>query len=460
MPIHPLSLRRRVLPLFAAALTSASLAGHCLGQLIYSEILNNGSMRVMQRQANGQVTPINTGFGTTNFAGLSRDGRFLTFSVPDPQDPSGPVASSDLYLFDRGTNTPRRLLNQETDEVAPIQSVRQFGTYVPVASQLSPDGQNVVFTNQLTLRNIDRSNPRSSRNLNIQPTDGRLGATIEAGSGDRFDLLRSEFVGISFAPDGSFATSAYITVPSPIGLRPAAAIVRYAPTGPGGSFQRVAALSTPTLSSPGAGLSASIQAFPAFSPSGNGLAYFDLFYPDASLLSRPATARLIVANADGSGARVVTQFSAGLFPVGLGWSPDGNSLVFSIGNQGFSGGSFGPFAVPETAVLRSVAIGGGTPTQIPGVNNGFLPAFPLTGGGGTGSVDLSQAKLSLTRGSDGRLLLRALSGLDPDAEYVLESSSGLSGFGSPFTTTGQQLMGGGISIPIHTTRQFFRIREP
>jgi hypothetical protein len=215
--------------------------------------------------------------------------------------------------------------------------------------------------------------------------------------------------------------------------------------------------------SPGVGLSAIIQAFPAFSPSGAGLAYFELFYPDASVLSQPVTARIMVANSDGSGARVVTQFNPGFFPAGLGWAPDGNSLVFSIGQQGFSGGTYGAFAVPETAVVRSVATNGnGTPTQIPGVGNGFLPSFPLTGGGGgdPSSIDLSRVPLSLTRAAGGGLLLRAGSGLDPEANYVVESSSNLSGFGQPFTTSGQQLMGGGISIPRNATRQFFRVREP
>ena len=236
-------------------------------------------------------------------------------------------------------------------------------------------------------------------------------------------------------------------------------IVRFS-NSPSG-FVRSANLSLPRFNNFGSSLGSGIQIFPAVSPTGGALAYFDISFPDSTFFTQPATARLIVANGDGSGAIERAVFAPGFFPLGLTWSADGTQLVFSIAPQQVQSGASQFFAAlgnPDQAVVRvTPSFGADTSiTSLPGINGGFLPNLPFTTFT-TPAVDLSSIPLSLNSSAGGGLTLQA-SGLDATANYILESSSTAQGFGNPQTFSGQSLMNG-VSIT-NQGRQFFRIRNP
>ena len=139
-----------------------------------------------------------------------------------------------------------------------------------------------------------------------------------------------------------------------------------------GGFEFSAQLSTPTYNSfSGAGTT---QIYPAISPSGASLAYFDIFFPDLLFSFRPATARLIVASANGSNARIVHTFDSGFYPAGLAWSRDGTQLVFSVARQIQLSGGYTTLVDPSTAVISQIPAAGGTPTAVPGISNGLFPS--------------------------------------------------------------------------------------
>lgn len=440
------------------ALTILGLAAAAPAQLIFSTGQNGADSTIFQQLApGGPVTQVNTGFAHSNFASLSRNGRFITFSSPDPTGPVNQLLpSSDIYRFDRSTGQTSKLFNYTTvvEDIPGNPNVR-VGTFLPEFNALSPDGLYLVASVRLTTR-LGNAEPQRVNNLSIVVTTGGDGI-VEQGRGRLHDFLFSEFVGISWAPDSrSFVTPAYITIaPGNNAIPPVVGIVRYSLNNQG-IFARSQQLSQPTLGGDGSG---TIQIFPAISPSGAGLAYWDLFFPDSALLSQPATARLIVANSDGSNASIRATFATGLYPMGLTWSADGRQLIFSIANQFQQGGGFPPAAAPGSAVVRSVASSGPTTiSQLPGISGGYLPGFPVTGGGGgTGTIDLTKVPLSFTP-SGNNFILRA-SGLNPAANYILESGNSTANFTNPVTFTGSQIMGG-IAITKNSRRAFFRLRTP
>lgn len=437
-----------------ALIASAGLSA----QVVFSSLLQDGSTAVFQQaQPGGAVTRVATGFAEMNYSSLSRNGRFVTFSSPDPTGSVNQfLPSSDIYIHDRLTGVTNRILDQQTD-VLPGQAGPETFTLLPESNALSPDGSLVVFSNRVT-RRTGTADPQRSNNLILVPTNGSgASVLVEQGNGESFDFLHSEFVGMSWTPDGnSFATSAYITVfPGDPTAPPAQGIVRYTRNGVG-QFVRSAALSSPRLASTPQGISAGIQIFPAYSPSGAALAYFDVSFPDSALLQAPATARLIVANADGSGAVERVVFNPGFYPLGVAWAADGSQLVFSIANQVQGGGQFPAAANPATAVIRAVApFSAGPVTSLAGIDLGFLPNLPAVVT--SPAVDLSEIALRLSRTQDAGFLLSA-AGLDPSASYLLESSTTLEGFSNATSFTGAQIMAG-ITVP-YETRKFFRLRNP
>lgn len=427
-------------------------------QIVFSSLLQDGSTAVFQQnQPGGAVTRVVTGFAEMNYTSLSRNGRFVTFSSPDPTGSVNQLLpSSDIYIHDRATGVTNRILDQQT-QVLPGPMGPETFTLLPETNALSPDGSLVVFSNRVT-RRIGTANPQRSNNLNLVPTGGTgVSVTVEQGNGERFDFLHSEFVGMSWTPDGnSFATPAYITVfPGDPSAPPVVGIVRYTRNGLG-QFVRSGALSSPRLVRTSQAISAGIQIFPAYSPSGAALAYFDISFPDSALLQAPATARLIIANADGSGAVERVVFNPGFYPLGLTWAADGSQLVFSIANQVQGGGQFPAAGNPATAVIRSVApFAAGPVTSLAGINSGFLPNLPAFIA--NPAVDLSKIALQLSRTQDGGFLVSA-AGLDPSANYFFESSTTLQSFSNATLFTGAQIMAG-ITVPFEN-RKFFRLRNP
>ncbi|NJM39148.1 MAG: choice-of-anchor D domain-containing protein [Akkermansiaceae bacterium] len=344
-----------------------------------------------QASPGGAVTSINTGLAETNYASLSRDGRFITFSSPDP---TGAVTqllpSSDLYSFDRATGRTRKLVDFNSFVNQP-QGVPMVNTFIPEFSARSPDGQFVVFSNRLTTR-TGNAEPRRANNLTVANTSSGLFAAIEEGRGALHDFTFSEFVGMSWTPDSqSFVTSAYITIApgNPNVPRRSASSVT-----PG----RETARSPAPSSSPRPRLTRTFPArsrsSPAFSPSGRALAYFDIFFPDAALLRAPAFARLIVADANGSTVRA--QFAQGNYPLGVTWSADGNQLIFSIAPQTQESGSFPASGVPSQANVRATASFGNdfSINPLPGISGGFLPQFQLS----TPVIGLSKISASTNNG--------------------------------------------------------------
>lgn len=406
-------------------------------------------------EQNGQVAQLPTGLVEHNFPLASRDARFIVFSSPDPVEaPLQVPPSSDIYIFDRLISQTRRVVDHTTLIVSP----NEVDSFTPVSAALSPNNQLLAYGVMLTRRE-GLANPRSTRELNIaRASDGLIVANPTFGRGPVSDAFQAEFAGIAWDPAGtSFVTPTYATVASQSGgVVQLPAIVRFLfDSGSGNWFPQV--LSTPRYFDAQFPIAAETHIFPTISPSGAGLAYWHLTWPDALGSSRGVTARVVIANSDGSNARFLAVFNEGFYPLGLAWAPDGNSLVVSFAQQTTSGGAFLPSANAGTAVIRAISTADGSISSVPGVNAGFFPSFGVV----SSSVgSLQGVRLQMQRSQNGSLLLTA-SGVDPNSTYSLQSSSQANPgtFNPPQTFTGAQLLQG-IELNLPDSQRFFRLIRP
>ena len=119
------------------------------------------------------MTRINSGFSEMNFGSLSRDGRFLFFSSPDPTEPvSQLIPSSDLYRFDRLTGVTTNIINNQTTLPPGGLGGFQVATRIPEYNAVSPNGNLIVVSERLTLRD-GNANPQRTNNLNLYSSLGK-----------------------------------------------------------------------------------------------------------------------------------------------------------------------------------------------------------------------------------------------------------------------------------------------
>lgn len=332
-------------------------------QVIY--VLNQNLME----EIGGQVTQINTGFNEHNFISVSSDNLSVTFSSPDPVNSSGVPPSSDIYSFNRATKQTRKIVNHTSDGSNP----NSVQTYLPLSGVLSPNNQLIAYGVELTIRQ-GLANPQSTRELNIaRASDGFILANPTFGRGPVSDSFRGEFVGISWDPSGnSFVTPHYTTVLSTQGTSiDLPAIVRFTSSGNGAWSKTV--LTTPGYDNSNFPQSARTHIYPAISPSGAGLAFFSITWPDALGMSQGVISRVIVANSNGTNPFVLTTFNQGWYPSGLAWSANGTQLYVGIAPQARFGTSLLPSADSAGSVIRAIDISTGTINRIGNVDSGYWP---------------------------------------------------------------------------------------
>ena len=290
--------------------------------------------------------------------------------------------------------------------------------------------------------------------------DAATGLLLSNPTGQRgpsSDAFAAEFRGISFSPNGqSFVTPVYrfigISDPLPIELP---TIVRFDRDPNTGQWLLAANLLLPQWSRNPQTLlgSASIHTYPALSPSGQGLAYFSVFVPDASTGTQAWTSRVVVANADGSGATILTTFDAGFVPTGLTWTTDGTALVVTVAPQANLGTGFLPSPIRSQSSVFSVSSSNGATSPIPELGNGVAPMLPLVS---PPVFDLSNVSVSMSRGSPGNVVFRATGVPDFTLLTLQSSDGGLGNFAGVQRVSGLQLRDG-IAIPISNGSRFFRL---
>jgi hypothetical protein len=437
----------------------AAIPSKASSQIIFAAEANfNGRQGIgLFQSSGGVVTPIRTGFVEHNFPSVSRDNRFITFSSPDGVIPALQVPpSSDIYIHDRLTGVTTRSVDHTTD----FSNLTSIAVFTPVSAELSPDNRFLAYGVSIALR-VGGTAGSTTRELNIaDPSTGVILSNPSFGRGPTPDSVQGEFIGLSWDPAGnSFVTPFYVTITSQLGTPvQLPAITRFTRNPANGNWAAEEVLSRPqylngNLSVPPQAVT---QIYPSISPSGNGLAYFELFWPDILFGTQAVVARLIVANADGSNPRELRTFDQGTYPAGLGWSPDGTQLVISIADQMDIGSGFLPSANAPSAVVRLVSTANGAMSQLPGINPGFLTTWRA--GGLPGSLAGVGLVPSIT--DAGQTRMRA-TGVQPGLLYFLQSSESLESgsFGSPQSFLGQQLLDG-IDINFGTPTRFFRLINP
>lgn len=336
------------------------------------------------QRSNGQTVQIPTAPSIGLFPSLSRDGRFLTFSRPDLTN-NGLNPSSDLIVVDRVAGTQRVFINNNTNTIG--------ADFDPLSSQVSPNGQFVAYG----LRIGPSFGTELSATTELEIADFNTSLVISSPFADRgnqlgptSDVLSAEFRGISFFPNSnSFVTPVLDLIFAQGSAVPDAVtkIVRFDRNG-AGQWVQGASLSTPTVVPTeylsGIPIDASItyQTYPAISPSGAGLAYFDVFKPtrSGSLNSQPSTSRVILANSDGSNAQILTAFNPGFLPTGLTWSADGSAIVVSVSQQLNFGSGFLDLPLTSNSAIFTVATSNGATNHISSLAGGFAPTLPLVSG--------------------------------------------------------------------------------
>jgi hypothetical protein len=345
--------------------------------LIHNRLVSSpsGSYQALFEVTNGVARELLTGLNSNTFPSVSRDGRYIIISAGDPLFPND--RSGDVFEFDRVTGQTRYVI--DNDAITHPNGIINYTT--PLFSALRPDNRLLVVAAQHASTVPESATPRTLDLYN--PSDGMYRGSAELGPAVPPDFIRPEFVGISWKPDGSvFATPWYIDVVSDRG-RPttAAGIVLYGFNPTSQSYDRLGPITQPRVFD-GPNLSfiqVESHALPVFSPDGQRLAFFSIFFPDVNML-QPATAQLVTVNEDGSNPVSLIQFDPGVYPAGLSWTPDGGGLVFSVGQQSVIDGVldfYEPRALPTTTVLRFINANGGPLSEIPGAPFGYFPSVLL-----------------------------------------------------------------------------------
>lgn len=361
--VVPPSRARRTKSTIAIVLCALLISTALHSQVIYSA--RSGNSLALFQENNGVITQMQTGFVEHNFPSISRDSRFVVFSTPDPVVPALQVPpSSDILIFDRATSTTRRVINTNTE----IQGGRVL-TYRPISAALSPNNSILAYGLELTER-IGTASPSSGRALIVASAGN--GVQISAPTNvPQGESTNGQFVGLSWDPSGNSFVTPYLGQGS--GLP---AIWRVSKTGQS-QWQFTQQLTNSTFG----GGQANIQIYPAISPSGAGLAFFNVFFADVFTGTQPAVATLWVGNSNGSGGFTqVANFNPGFYPAGLAWSRDGTRLVYSVAEQiQINGVGYTTLINPNNAAVRQVPTSGGVqPSPVPGIGNtaAIFPSVP------------------------------------------------------------------------------------
>ncbi len=355
---------------FLILLLAVPFSAPACAQVIFGARVNGGSGPVtgLFQVSNGTVTGINTGLISNDFASLSPNGTMITISSADPAQPN--EASTDLFAYNRVTGQTRRLFNNST--ITQPDGSHLFAS--PMFSGTSADGTLVAFVNVLSSSSNSQGGG-SIRQLKVLcASDGFDLGDAELGHGNQTDYFESEFNGIAWTRSGhAFVTPAYVPVTTNSGRQTiAAGLVLFAQQA-NGTFARAGTLTVPQVfDNPGGGIVVQTHAMPAISPDGQRIAFFRLTWPNP-LLTQPATPELIVINPSQGTGSVLAQFNPGVFPLGVAWSADGGTLVFSLANQVNQGGSWLPAGDPASAGLLTISSTGGALGSVAGAPSGYFP---------------------------------------------------------------------------------------
>ena len=355
---------------FSFLLLSVSVSVPACAQVIFGARVNggNGPVTGLFQASGGTVTPINTGLPSNDFASLSPDGTMITISSADPAQPN--EASTDLFAYNRVTGQTRRLFNNTTQ-------TQPDGSHLfasPMFSGTSADGTLVAFVNVLASSSNSQGGGAIRQLKVLRASDGFDLGDAELGHGNQTDYFQSEFNGIAWTRSGhSFVTPAYVPVTTNSGRQTiAAGLVLFARQN-NGSFARAQTITVPQVfDNPGGGIVVQTHAMPAISPDGQRIAFFRLTWPNP-LLTQPATPELIVINPSQGTGSVLAQFNPGVFPLGVAWSADGGTLVFSLANQVNQSGSWAPAGDPASAGLLTIPASGGALGSVAGAPSGYFP---------------------------------------------------------------------------------------
>lgn len=439
-------------PCSALAAVLALFALPASAQVVFTAPSTGGGLGLFE-QRGSQIVALPSTQNEHYHAWISRSGRFVSFSSPDPTPPGAPP-SSDLYVFDRVTQATNRVINYSTGS----DGFGGFLTSRPIGSAVSPDGSLLAYG--VVLQGSTGGATAAGRALNVVNLSNGLAAGPILGIKETpSDSLQAEFMGVSWDPGGnSFVTPTYITLGFIGGFpQELPAICRWTRQGNGSWVRSV--LSSPQYYN--SGFAAIYHIYPAVSPSGAGLAYFSINVPDLLGGTTPAQVSVVRANADGTNATVLGTFTPSggdtFFPAGIDWSADGSRLVFSICQQVWTGTGWTTAANLGTGQVYSINSTTGQDFRAePGLGGGIFPSIGPTTSFGSGS------RPTLILGSDGSggFVLTA-TGLDAGTTYQLRSSTSLDAgsFGSPANFTGQQLMDG-ITVSKVGDRRFFQLFEP
>lgn len=425
------------------------------GQMFF--VTNQG----LFERINGQSVQVPTGLTAPVYPSLSRDGWYLSFSRPDLTNLNGVNPSSDLVILDRFTGTQRTVIDNNTLLIG--------ADFDILSSQVSPSGQVIAYG----LRIGPASGVGLSSTTDLVVADFVTGVAVSNPFANRIDelgptsdVLSAEFRGISFFPGSdSFVTPVLglIVLPGPAIGDAVTAITRFDRNITTGQWFAAATLSTPRAEGTAfigtipVDVAVNYQVYPAISPNGGQLAYFDVAKPNrtGALDSHASTSRVMVANSDGGNARELTRFAPGFLPSGLTWTTDGTTLVVSISEQFNLGTGYIDMADSSNSAIFSVPMATGAATAISELGSGFAPTLPATR-----PVHLDELVPSLSRNGDSSFTFRAM-GLPVRAQLDLEQS--LMGSPTGFTrlrpVTGGELATG-ISIPSGPDARFFRLAIP
>ena len=344
--------------------------GSVTGQVFY----NNFSGGLLQLNPDGTSTPIQ--IGNLPFAAepvFSNNGRFLAVRSRDPDRPN--QISTNIYVFDRINGDVQQITTFE-DETDPMTGNTFFIT--PQFKAFSPDDSRLLLVSNVTVNGGATTRFVSIFQVSVDPLVPPLEGPFALGNTDPQTTVGlgaswSVSTNVLVIPNFSFAQNATTAI---IGQENS---ISSGPT---------ANLTFPERATFGQNTFFDSDSFPSFSPDGESLAYFRVRRQTFGLQPQPALLSIRISDANGDRS-IFSNFTPGLFPTGLSWTPDGSQLVFSIARQEPSNGFFGLIAQAGTSEVVTINVDGTGIRQL--VPQGINPAVaPVLGPSDVILGDVSQ----------------------------------------------------------------------
>ena len=371
----------------------------CRAQVYYASLDNQGLSFVSRANPDGTgITSVPINPPQPDFPTWSRDGEALAVVSTIPGRPN--ETSRNVYTFNANNGQIRAITDFEDssmEEFVPdIGFTLVSRSHFPRYTAFSPNNDFLALVDfELVATNFGTDRIPTLRVIRMSDL---VEVTVARGAATDTSYMSGE--GLDWSPVADLLVTPIPQDGFAPGGIPTGAVTALALANSSGDPVRVLtnprSTSTATLFPVRNTITNEHDYQPAFSPTGNEIAYFrvidGLTTGEAIPFPQRLTAQvsLRVVGVDGSNDREIRSFTPGFFPQGLTWSPDGSELAFGIGQQAAVSGSLTLAGDTRFQDVFVVDANGNNPRRIATAPATFPTWRPASGSSSSSCGDFDQ----------------------------------------------------------------------